>query len=46
MKNPYEIAADILEMNTEAEIPSDSFTSIDLYGDSVHEYGGDDGVRS
>ena len=52
MKNPYELAADILEMNTEnntqnkTETPSDTFTSIDLYGDSVHEHGGDDGVCS
>ena len=52
MKNPYELATDILEMNTEnninnkTETPSDTFTSIDLYGDSVHEHGGDDGGRS
>ena len=52
MKNPYELATDILEMNTEnninnkTETPSDTFTSIDLYGDYVHEHGGDDGVCS
>ena len=44
MKNPYELAADILEKNKEAG--ADSFTSINLYGDSVREHDGEDGICS
>ena len=35
-----------MNAETRAKSSTDTFTSIDLYGDSVHEHGGDDGGRS
>lgn len=41
MKNPYELAKNILQSSDQKEQPasSNSFTSIDLYGAAVHEKG-------
>lgn len=44
MKNPYELAKNILQSATDnVESVSGGFTSIDLYGASVHEKGDGDG---
>ncbi len=47
MKNPYELAKNILQEATEKNESvslSGGFTSIDLYGASVHEKGKDDDI--
>lgn len=44
MKNPYELAKNILQSAEQKEQPASpgSFTSIDLYGAAVHEKGGEE----
>ena len=46
MKNPYELAKDILvsaNLDNPQTVSSEAFTSIDLYGASVYEKGGETG---
>lgn len=42
MQNPYELAQNILEMHSTPKPINDSFSSIDLYGTSVHQNGEND----
>ena len=44
MKNPYELAKNILELTGKSEqaVPGTGFNSINLYGNSVRTKGGED----
>lgn len=45
VKNPYELARDILQ-SVRAKTSVQEFTSIELYGESIHEKGGNDNACS